>query len=498
MTPGRVAFVQGDRSRTYAELADRTRRLAGALHRRGVEPGDRVAFLGRNDIATFETFFATGLAGAVFVPLNTRLSAAEITHLLTDCGASVLVHGPEMSELLAEVDLPARVAHVLTADELEAAVREAPGDLPDNDITLDDPCLILYTSGTTGRPKGAVLTHGNLTWNTINQLGHVDILSTDTALCIAPLFHVTGLGQVSLPTLFKGGTVVVAPRFDAGEVLATIAREHITAFSAVPTMLKLMCEHPSWPESDLGSLRHVIYGGSPVEERVALAWLDRGVQVLQGYGMTEASPGVYMGLREGQLAHPVSIGVPHFFTDVAFPAGETVTAPEPDRAAELLVRGPNVFTGYWNRPEDTAATFVDGQWFRTGDVVRVGDDGWAYAVDRVKDMIISGGENIYPAEVEAVLVTLDAVADCAVVAVPDERWGEVGLAYVVPRDGAALTEDGLRAHLGARLARYKVPKHVRFVDELPRNATGKLRRADLRQRARDELGSTTTTSGAAE
>jgi fatty-acyl-CoA synthase len=229
----------------------------------------------------------------------------------------------------------------------------------------------------------------------------------------------------------------------------------------------------------------VQYGGSPVQERVAHAWLDRGVRLLQGYGMTEAAPGVYMSTPESTAASPTGVGVPHFFTDVALLRDER-PVPVDGEPAELLVRGPNVFAGYWNRPEETAASFVDGDWFRSGDVIRVDADGCAHVVDRVKDMFISGGENVYPAEVEAVAVQLDEVASCAVVGIPDERWGEVGVGYVELRDGATLTEDRLRAHLEAHLARYKVPRHLEFVAELPRNATGKIRRIELRARAADE------------
>ena len=258
--------------------------------------------------------------------------------------------------------------------------------------------MILYTSGTTGRPKGAVLTHGNLTFNTMNQLAHADVLRTDTALAIAPLFHASGLGQVSLPTLFKGGRVAVLPRFDPAAVLEAIQALRIASFGAAPTMLQMLCEHPAFAGTDLGSLRYVIYGGSMVAERVAVAWQRRGVVLLQGYGMTEASPGVHLASPDGAPERPTSIGSPHFFTDVAFsPLGD---GDDDGRSGELLVRGLNVFRGYWNRPQDTARALADG-WFHSGDVVRVDQDGWAYVVDRIKDMIISGGENIYPAEVEA-------------------------------------------------------------------------------------------------
>ena len=470
----------------------RVEHTAARLRELGVSAGARVAYLGPNSIDTWVCFFATARAGGIFVSLNIRLAAPEIGYMLADSGSHVLVHGPECAELATTAD-PAEhgVAHVLPAAALRPSRRsEAAGGSPLADpvdgqdpVELDDPVLILYTSGTTGRPKGAVLTHGNVTWNTVNQLAHVDVLSTDVALCVAPLFHVTGLGQVSMPTLLKGGTVVVVPKFDAGGFLALIARRRATGFSAVPTMLQMMCEHPDWESADLSSLRYVIYGGSSITEDVAQAWLDRGVVVQQGYGMTEAAPGVFMALPRGAPSRPVSAGVPHFFTDVRLDVdGEVAPGPGP---GELLVRGPNVFAGYWNRPEETAQVLSEG-WYRSGDVVRIEDDGWAYVVDRVKDMIISGGENVYPAEVEAAITELADVTAAAVVAVPDQTWGEVGCAYVVLRAGTDLDEIALRAHLEQRLARYKIPRYVELCDDLPRNATGKVLRSVLRDQARED------------
>jgi fatty-acyl-CoA synthase len=496
MNPATVALCTDAEELTYAELAARVEQTAARLRGLGVSAGTRVAYLGPNSIDTWVCFFATARAGGIFVSLNIRLAAPEIGYMLADSGSHVLVHGPECAELATAAD-PAEhgVAHVLPAADLrpspmpEAAagsmsLSPSPYAIDEGDpVELDDPVLILYTSGTTGRPKGAVLTHGNLTWNTVNQLAHVDVLSTDVALCVAPLFHVTGLGQVSMPTLLKGGTVVVVPKFDAGGFLELIACRRASGFSAVPTMLQMMCEHPDWESADLSSLRYVIYGGSPITQKVAQAWLDRGVVVQQGYGMTEASPGVFMALPDGAPSRPVSAGVPHFFTDVRIDAeGEPVAGPG---AGELLVRGPHVFAGYWGRPEETAQVLDDG-WYRSGDVVRIEDDGWAYVIDRVKDMIISGGENIYPAEVEQAIAELADVTAAAVVAVPDQTWGEVGCAYVVLRSGAALDEIALRAHLEQRLARYKIPRYIELCDDLPRNATGKVLRSVLREQARQD------------
>ena len=489
MNPDLIALATDEEELSYTELTAKVEATARALGELGVAAGERVAYLGQNSIDTFVCFFATARLGAVFVSLNTRLAAPEIAYMLQDSGSAVLVHGSECTELVrAAGPASSGVGHVLTTEELRRSTTMHPREVswPDELVPHDDAVLILYTSGTTGRPKGAVLTHGNITWNTINQLAHVDVLSTDVALCVAPLFHVTGLGQVSMPTLLKGGTVVVVPKFDAGAFLALIERRRATSFSAVPTMLQMLCDHPDWGSADLSSLRYVIYGGSPITERVAKAWLSRGVVLQQGYGMTEAAPGVFMGLPEGAVSRPVSAGVPHFFTDVLLEATDGVRSPGPGQG-ELLVRGPHVFAGYWRRPEETAGARTDDGWYRSGDVVRIDEDGWAYVVDRVKDVIISGGENIYPAEVEAVITELPGVVAAAVVSLPDERWGEVGCAYVCQRptqgSGEALDEAALRRHLEQRLARYKIPRYIEFCEDLPTNATGKVLRSVLRDRA---------------
>jgi fatty-acyl-CoA synthase len=486
IAPDAIAFRQGGLSRTYRECAGRVADLAGGLAAAGVRPGDRVAYLGANDVATFEMFFATGRRRAIFAPLSTRSTAPELAYLLGDLRPRVLVHGPELAELVAQVDLAGAGTTTVIAttaggrvpdlDDLAGAGRHA-GDHPAG-VGLDDPALILYTSGTTGRPKGAVLTHGNLTFNTMSQLAHVDVLERDVVLCTAPLFHIAGFGQVSLPTLFKGGTVVMAPRFDPAWLFEAVAAHRIAAFSAVPTMLQMCVDHPGWSAADLSSLRYVVYGGSPASERVARAWLDRGVTVLQGYGMTEASPGVFLATAGGARERPTSPGVDHFYVDTALLGRDGTIRPGPG-SGELVVRGPNVFAGYWDRPGDTAGAWASG-WFKTGDVATVDGEGWAQISDRVKDLIISGGENIYPAEVEAAITELPGVADVAVVAVPDERWGEVGRAFVVVND-AAVTADAIRAHLDGRLARFKIPASFRFVDALPRTPTGKVRKADLRR-----------------
>ncbi len=487
--PHRPAMREGDAVLSYQDLAGRVDALAAAMAAAGVTRGDRVAYLAANRVAGFEAFFAAGRLGAIFAPLNSRLATPELAYLVRDCEPVLLIHDVDQAHHLGELagpDSPVRLVIALGDDDRPgsygAFLREGRGlPLPDTTVELADDAVILYTSGTTGRPKGAVLTHGNLTFNTMNQLAHADVLRSDTALCFAPLFHVTGLGQVSLPTVVKGGCVAVLPRFDPGAVLDAISSLRITSFAAVPTMLQMLCDHPRFADTDLSSLRYVIYGGSMATERVAIAWQRRDVVLLQGYGMTEASPGVYMASPEGATERPTSIGTPHFFTDVSLrplPGQDT-----DDRSGELLVRGPNVFRGYWNRPADTEQALAGG-WFRSGDVVRVDEDGWAYVIDRIKDMIISGGENIYPAEVEAELNSLPGITDCAVVAIPDEQWGEVGMAFIVAAEaGPNWDAAAIRQALTGRLAGYKIPKHVRVVPSLPKTATGKVRRQDLRAAA---------------
>jgi fatty-acyl-CoA synthase len=480
--PRHPALVFGDRTLTYGELHERVLRLAHGLRAAGVGRGDRVAYLGPNHPAFLETLFAAAALGAVFVPLNTRLAGSEIAFQLADCGATALVHAASHIEITRRArPLPETFLTVDTSyEDLVAAHKPAPLDEP---VELDDPCLIMYTSGTTGRPKGAVLTHGNLTWNAVNVLVDVDVRADEVALVSAPLFHAAGLGMLTLPVLLKGGTCVLVESFDPAGTLELIGRHRVTFMFGVPTMFQQVARSEGFAGVDLSSVRTLMCGGSPVPPALIETYAARGLMFLQGYGLTEAAPGVLFLDAEHATAKLGSAGVPQFFTDVRI-VDDQLADTAPDQVGEILVHGPNVFDGYWERPDATAGAFTDG-WLHTGDAARTDDDGYAYVVDRLKDMIISGGENIYPAEVENVLSGLPGVQDCAVIGVPDATWGEVGRALVVARPGAAPTEKELLAGLRERLAKYKVPKSVVVVDALPRNAAGKLLRAPLKERYGD-------------
>ncbi|NUP73088.1 MAG: o-succinylbenzoate--CoA ligase [Sinomonas sp.] len=493
----KTALIAGERSISYAELAERTDRLAQALRRRGVARGDRVAYLGENDPAFVETFFACGLVGAVFVPLNTRLAAPELQFQLDDAGVRLLVNAGRLEDLAAaaveatgvqrrlvvaepaEVGSPEREVGS-AVERFEEALRAAPAEPIDETVALDDPAMILYTSGTTGRPKGALLTHGNITWNCYNVLVDTDLASTDIALMISPLFHVASLDMGLLPILLKGGTAVLEQKFEPGRALELIERHRITTLNGVPTTFQMLAEHPSWATTDLASLTKLTCGGSAIPASVLAAYDARGIEFANNYGMTETSPGATTLPRGRSRDKLGSAGLPHFFTGIRIvdPMGEVLA---PGEVGEIQISGPNVIKQYWNKSDATRDSYADGIWFRSGDMGYVDDEGFLFVSDRLKDMIISGGENIYPAEVEALIVELPQVASVAVIGVPDERWGEVPRAIVTLREGSELREDDVRAHLDGRLARYKIPKSVVFVEEMPRTASGKIRKADLRK-----------------
>jgi fatty-acyl-CoA synthase len=485
---GRTALVDGDRAVAYDEFAERVDRLANALAERGLGQGDRVAYLGENHPAFLETLFAAGTLGAVFVPLNTRLAPPELAHALADSGAVVLVHAAELAEAAARGSAGTAVARRIAvgdapgAEALDDVVAAASGEHRDVAVGLDDPAVILYTSGTTGRPKGALLTHGNITWNCVNVLVDYDVTSDTVALMISPMFHVASLTMGVLPALLKGATVVLEARFDPARVLELIERHRVTSMSGVPTTYQMLSEHPDWEGADLASLRTLTCGGSAVPLRVIDAYERRGLAFTGGYGMTETSPGATSLQQRYSRSKAGSAGLPHFFTDVriAGPLGEELP---PGQPGEIQIQGPNVIPGYWGRPDATAAAFADGVWFRSGDVGHVDDEGFLTISDRLKDMIISGGENVYPAEVEQAIMELDAVSGVAVVGVPDERWGEVPRAYVQLKEGATLDDGAIQRHLDGRLARYKIPKTVVVVTELPRTPSGKILKRDLRARS---------------
>ena len=487
MTPAKAALVQDGHSTTYAELHRDATRLAHGLRLQGVGRGDRVALLGLNSAELVLAMFATAKLGAVFVPVNTRLAPPELAYVLEHSGAETLlvedvfadaVAAPDVAELGLE---PVVFSHTggRGLDELMSGAAEEPVQEIDEPVGLDDLFMIQYTSGTSGRPKGAMLSHGNIVWNVYNLLVDIDLGSEEIALVTAPLFHTAALNQVLFPTVLKGGTALLEAKFDAARTIDLIETERVTLLFGVTSMYLALAAAPRFADADLSNLRHALSGGAPIPETLLRTWLDRGLMIVQGYGLTEASPGTTMLRAADGVRKLGSAGTSCFFTDVRvvdldgdLPVG---------RPGEVLVSGPNVTAGYWHDDEATARAFT-GEWLHTGDLATVDDEGYLRIVDRLTDMYVSGGENVYPAEIEQALHSHPDVAECAVVGVPDPRWGEVGRAYVVLRAGATATEDQVIAHLDGRLARYKLPRSVVFLSELPRNASGKLLKSRLRDR----------------
>jgi fatty-acyl-CoA synthase len=478
-----VALVCGPVRRTYADLAERIDRLASALASRGIGRGDRVAYLGPNAPEFLESLFAVTSLGAIFVPLNTRLAAGEIAYALEDSGAAIIVHAAELSQLVPSSGIVRFVVDdpdPTSPSSYESLLAEGDPTHVDRPVSLDDPAAILYTSGTTGRPKGAVLTHGNLTWNAINAIVDYDVTSAEVALMVSPLFHVASLGMGALPTLLKGGTLVLQARFDAGAVLAAIQEHRVTSLSGVPTTFQMLAEHPDWPTTDLSSIQKLTCGGSAVPARVAATYEARGLAFSSGYGMTETAPGATSLSPRHSRERSATSGLPHFFTSVRVVdrAGEDVA---PGTIGEIVIAGPNVIPGYWRQPEASEHA-LRGGWFHSGDLGYLDADGFLTIADRAKDMFISGAENVYPAEVEQLIMELPGVEAVAVIGVPDETWGEVGRAVVIPADGHVVTHEIIAAHLEGRIARYKIPRSTVLVDDLPRTASGKVRKGELRER----------------
>ncbi|GAA4907869.1 fatty-acyl-CoA synthase [Actinomycetospora succinea] len=456
----------------YAALDRRVSARAAALAGLGVGAGTRVALLGENSAAYLEWLFGAARIGAVAVPVNHRLAPAEVAHVLRDSGATVLVGSVAFEALakgaLDELDTPP-VLVALGAEPGDGTVAAHPA-------AGDDPCVIMYTSGTTGVPKGAVLTHDNMLWNAINMVtAGAGVSGTDVTIAAAPLFHIGALGLSALPLLYAGGTVVVVPSFDPAAFADLMAAEGVTTQFLVPAMWAALTRLPSLPP--MPALRWAISGGAPCPVTVIEHFTGLGWTFTEGFGMTELSPAALFLDAADVLTHAGSVGRPFLHVDARLVSstGEDVAVGE---VGELVLRGPTVFAGYWNRPEATAEVMRDG-WFHSGDLGVRDAEGFVTLVDRKKDMIITGGENVYPVEVEQVLHRHPAIADVAVVGIGDAQWGETVLAVVVASDD--IDPDEVIAFARERIAHFKAPRRVEVVGELPRNATGKLLKRVLRE-----------------
>lgn len=482
--PHKPALIFDGRTITYAEFAARIDALAAGLIRLGLRHGDRIAILAHNRPEYLELVFAAARIGAIVVPLNWRLAPPEHEWIVGDAAIAALVCDGELRGA-ADAIGPAlgRVRRIAIGFSGPGwidyeALLETPG--PASGGEPDDPALIVYTSGTTGRPKGAVLTQNALAWNAVNGVAAHDMVAADRILTNLPLFHVGGLNNQTLPAFHAGATVLLQRRFAPGDTLSAIARDRPSLILLVPAVMTALIGHPAWAGTDLSSVRLAMAGSSVVPVELIRGFHVRGVPVGQIYGSTETAPIAAVLRREDALRKEGSAGTAALHCDLRIVDAQGRDVARGTRG-EILVRGPNVMRGYWRNESATRDAFLDG-WFRTGDIGAFDADGYLFVVDRKKDMIVSGGENVYPAELEALLSGHAAIADAAVVGAADPRWGEVPVAFIVRKPDAPLDEHDVKALFDGRLARFKRPQRVIFVDALPRNAMGKVLRYELRRR----------------
>jgi len=487
-SPDKLAIIDTatGASLTYKELDTRATRLANYLRDKcGVQSGDRIAVLAMNRAEILEAFFAAAKLTAILIPLNYRLAQPELQYILEDCEPKVLVYEDEFAPVIQRLGGQVSIQHYLALDGpvnkgYEQALADSSAEaITDVDFDAEMPVLIIYTSGTTGRPKGALLSHRMLTWNSINTVIGWGIASTDITTVHTPLFHTGGFNVLTLPLLHVGGTVVMLRTFDASRVLEALETHRCTIFFGVPTMFQMMTESAEFEGTDLGSMRYFISGGAPCPVSLIEKIQKHGIAFTQGYGLTEVGPNCFKLGLEDAVRKAGSIGFPalHSESRIVDEKGHDVVRGE---IGELILRGGHVCSGYWRNSEATAAALCDG-WFYTGDLARQDSEGYYYIAGRAKDMIISGGENIYPAEVEAVLHAHPAVASAALIGLPDPKWGETPVAVVTACKGSTVTVEEIIEFCSGKLARYKIPKQVFFVDEFPLLASGKVFKRMLKE-----------------
>jgi fatty-acyl-CoA synthase len=486
-SPRRIAIDDRGVTIDYATLAARATQLAGALRAAGYGPGHRLATVSGNSTDHVVAFFACALAGIAFVPLSWRSTPRELADMLTRADPALVLVDDEYASLAAEALRGLDVAAAaLGSTGAESSVPAARAPRPARPVRDDDPLLVIFTSGSEAAPKGVVLTHANCFWNNLALAGALPLGPDDVVLAMLPQFHVAGWNCQPLLAWWVGATVVLERAFQPARALQLIRDRGVTAMMGVPTQYAMLSADRDWDASDVSSLRLALVGGATVGPELHAEWARRGVALTQGYGLTEAGPNVLFLDAADAASHPGAVGRPYPHVGVRVADPDTLLPLDGVATGELWVRGPSVFAGYLGDEAATAKAMA-GEWLRTGDLVHRDADGVFRVVDRIKDIFISGGENVAPAEVEFALGLHPLIEAAAVVGVPDPVWGERGVAFVVPSPGAMLSVDEVLAHARRNLAAFKVPVHVEFVDALPRSTIEKLARSRLRERARRRM-----------
>jgi len=490
-SPEKLAFIDAGKNPewrlTFRDANRRANKLANWLKSRGIEKGDRVAILARDGYEHLDVFFACSKLGAIHTALNWRLHWQELLEIFKSTTPKILIYSDDFKDniahLIATYQLP--ILHVdgnglSQSLHFEATLQSAPASaVICPSLEAEDIAALIFTGGTTGLPKAAEVSHRMIAWNTLNTVIH-DVTHNDVYLNVFPMFHTGGLFVYTLPQVIFGGTTIFIRQFDPVQVLTLLEREKVTVFAAVPTMYQTLTTASNWNDVDLSSLRFCTSGGAPLPVPLVEKYTkEKNIRFKQGFGMTEFGPGIFALAPEDAIRKAGSIGRPNFFVDAQI-VDDGNNFLGPDEAGELVLKGPSYCSGYFNNPEATEAAVDERGYFHTGDVAYFDDEGYFYIVDRKKDMFISGGENVYPAEIEKVLYQHPLVHMCAVIGLPDPNWGEVGKACVVLKPGQSTTEEELLKLMTERLAKYKIPKSVTFMDALPISAAGKILKRELR------------------
>jgi fatty-acyl-CoA synthase len=487
--PEEVCIHYQQRILTKKAFNQRVNQLAHALQKDGIAPGDRVAVLMGNSNVFLEVLFAMSKIGGIMVPLNFRLAVPELAFILNDCEPLSLVYSPEFTAAVTELrevvpSLKRFVCETEGGTDGDMVYETWIGEQPDTEpvvttvVDLETPHFIMYTSGTTGRPKGAVVRQGQTQWNAVNGIHMYVQTPPAVGLCSAPLFHVGALHASATPNLYAGVPLVIQRFFDPVAALKLIEEYKVTCMFGIPVMFLFMSQMPEFEKTDFSSVQFFIAGGAPCPKSLIETYMNKGVMFNQGYGMTETATGVTALRTEDALRKLGSCGKPLFHSEVRIVDGQGNDVPQ-GQMGEVLIQSPTVIKEYWRKPDATAAAIKDG-WLYSGDVGYYDEEGYLYLVDRRKDMYISGGENVYPAEVEDVIMQMPQVADCGVIGIPDEKWGEVGLAIVVKTPNLDISAEEVIDYCRNKLAGYKRPRQVVFTDALPRTLTGKILKKDLR------------------
>ncbi len=472
-TPDKLALKEyaTGRTLTYGELNTHSNALANIYSGEGFETGDRVMVLSEHCLEYVMLFGVAQKMGITLVPVNYRLAPGEMDYLIANCMPRCIIAAKKFEDKIDQLKEAIKVFWIEDIMELVQNCEEK--TFQSRDFAEDHPLFILYTSGTTGFPKGAIYSHKMLFWNSINTSQSLEITPSDHTITCMPTFHTGGWNVLLTPLLHRGATVGLVNKFDADQLLKLLSEEQSNLFMAVPTMLKMMLESPLFEAVDLSAMRYFIVGGEALPLAVIKAWHEKGVKIRQGYGLTEVGPNITSLHQEDAERKIGSIGKPNFYVDYKLvnDEGEQITA----GIGELCLRGPMVTPGYWQNQAATDLALKEG-WFHTGDLVKVDDEGYLYVVDRKKSMFISGGENVYPAEVERVIRMIGDIDEAAIIGVPDEKWGEVGKAFITLKNGANFSEKLVAEHCMSHLAKFKVPKYFVHLSEMPKNDSGKIDR----------------------